>query len=184
MQELRQASYKEPGSQEAKYARFAVSITEFIAMGLLAVSLPVALVGNRLIGAGGTAALLLTLMTGTMWIALRSLKTHCLPRPTVRLLAGAAPLLTVYVIGAVRQPEVQSLMHLTQLVLVVLFTAGISLLRWSWKHWVPLLWSSALFLGGHFLQWLLTDRSFGFSGTFTHRNALAFAAYSLMYIPL
>src|SRR5690625_3199910 len=108
MQEPRQASHKEPGLQETKYARFAVSITELVAMGLLAGLLPMAVVGSRMIGAGGTAALLVTLMMGTTWLALRSLKTHHLPWPTMRFLAGAAPLITVYVIGTVRQLEVQS----------------------------------------------------------------------------
>lgn len=183
-----QRQYREPleDSQtiSTTHARFTFGIAEILIMGLLAISLPATLVMGRVLTSGGTIPLLAALLTGVTWIALRGLKTGHLPKPTARFVAGSVPLLMVYAVGAVRQPEMQSLVHLSQLVLVVMFTAGFSLFRWSWKNWIPLLWSAVLFLGGHTLQWLVSHRSSGFSGAFSHRNTLAFAAYAFMYIPL
>lgn len=146
--------------------------------------LPLALLGGRLVGNGGTAALLAVLMTGGIWFVTQSVPTGRIPKATVQFLAGSIPLIAVYMLGALRQPEMQSLVHVAQLVLVVAFTAGFSLFQWGGRNLMPLMWSSLLLLGSSAVQWLLVDRSFGFSGAFSHRNALAFASYALLYIPL
>lgn len=150
----------------------------------LAFLLPVGLTGKNVNSVLAMGPLLLALCAGTLWLLVTAVAGKALPRYALRLLTGGSPLILFYLLALLRNPDVQGVINLAQVFLVLLFTVGISLLRTTGRVLRPLLVLSVLFLGGHSLYWLLTGSGTHFGGPVLHPNALGFAAFTLVFVPL
>src|SRR5690606_29172460 len=112
----------------------------WVAMVVLGLLVPIATYSRELLGEPGSVALGALLFGGIVALIARASDRRSLPYSLLLIAAAALPLMSLYAVSSLLDPNLQAVSNLAQLVLAVGFMAGVSLVRWSRAALRPLFW--------------------------------------------
>jgi len=155
-----------------------------IGLTMLGLMIPAATFSRQLLGEMGSAVLAVVLLSGALVILFRASLIHSLSRQMFTILIAALPVIAVYAISALLHPEFTALSNLAQLVLVVVFLLGFSLIKWDKTSLKPLFWIFSTLLISHTLWWFAAGMPHIFRGFMGNPNTLGLFALLLTFVPL
>lgn len=155
-----------------------------VAMTLLGLLVPIATYSRELLGEPGSVALGALLFGGIVVLIARSSDRRSIPYSVLVIAATALPLVCVYAVSTLVDPDLQAVSNLSQLVLAIGFMSGVSLVRWSHAALRPLFWIFGSLLAIFVAWWLATGADRIFRAAMGHPNALGLFALLLTFVPV
>ena len=155
----------------------------FVAMIVLGLMVPIATYSRELLGEPGSVALAGLLFGGFMVLIGRVGGRRSIPYSLLLIVAAALPLVSLYAVSTLVNPEVQAISNLGQLILALGFMAGVSLLDWTPALLRPLFWIFGSLLVVFVAWWLATGAGRIFRAAMGHPNALGLFALLLSFVP-
>lgn len=146
------------------------------AIAALGVVAPLVAVTRPYLGGVGVLALAIVMASGAAALLGYIVRQGTVPRTSAHLVLGALPLIVLYVASTAANPSTAGITNVVQLLLVVGFTAGLALVRWSRSSLAMLLWVPTLLVVAHVAWWLALGAPRAFAGVFGHPNALGLFA--------
>lgn len=155
-----------------------------VLMLILAFAIPVANMTRHLLGEPGSLMLAIVLAGGVVPVLARAVTVGSLPRRQSAIMLGATPVIALYVLSTVMNPDPRALSVTLQLALVVVFLYGLSLWHWRLEHLRPVFWVLALFIASHALWWVIAGAPPRFRGFMGHSNSLGQFVLTASYFPI
>lgn len=163
--------------------RLSVARSRIIALTLLVIMIPAATFSRNIFGEPGSAVLVSVLLSGSFLILGRAAQNASLPRRLLIILLAAAPVIIIYAVSTLFNPSPIALSNTAQIILVVGFMTGLTLIRWEWVLLKPLFWIFSAILFLHVFWWFMAGTPLVFRGFMSHPNSLGLFALLLGFVP-
>lgn len=132
----------------------------------------------------GSLLLASILIIGIVVLTLKAATTSRLPLHSLTLFASSIPFLSVTLIQTLFHSSFQATTNFSQLVLIIFFVLGMSIIQWQ-KNMIAVF---TVFLAGyywiHLIWWFLEGAPLMFSAVMTNANSLGLFTYIMTFFPL
>lgn len=125
-----------------------------------------------------------TLLLGWLVFIGRVLLLRYVAMRQVLILLSSTPLVFLYYIGLIREPNEQAIVNVGQLLLALGFFVGVSSIYWRIETIATLGRISTAILAAFTLQWVVQGMPPMFAGILGHPNSMAQFAYLVSFFPL